>query len=82
MIEATLTSKGQITIPKKIRDALRIHTGDKVAFILGRDGRVILTTQTVTLDEFFGMFQHKSKGSLTNKDIHKAIATRMRRKFK
>ena len=82
MIEATLTSKGQITIPKKIRDVLRIHTGDKVAFILGRDGRVILTTQTVTMDDIFGMFRHKKRGKTTIEDMDKAIAKRMRRKFK
>ena len=38
---ATVTSKGQVTIPKPIRDALGIQTQDKVLFIL-EDDRVIL----------------------------------------
>ncbi|MFT4099652.1 MAG: type II toxin-antitoxin system PrlF family antitoxin [Burkholderiaceae bacterium] len=39
---ATLTSKGQITLPKSIRQALGVDTGGKVAFDL-RDGEVIVT---------------------------------------
>ncbi len=34
MAQATLTSKGQVTIPKEIRDALRLSTGEKIEFIL------------------------------------------------
>jgi antitoxin PrlF len=40
--QATLTSKGQITLPKSIRQALGVTTGEKVAFEL-RDGDVIVT---------------------------------------
>jgi len=40
---ATLTSKGQITLPKAIRQALGLITGGKVAFDL-RDGDVVVTS--------------------------------------
>ncbi len=33
MSSATLTSKGQITIPKEVRNSLGIDTGDRVEFI-------------------------------------------------
>ena len=82
MIEAKMTRKGQITLPKKLRDLLNLHTGDRVMFILRRDGTVLLTTQTVTLNDMFGAFDYKSKGKLTKKDIHNAISKRMRRKYK
>ena len=39
---ATLTSKGQITLPKSIRQALGVDTGGKVAFDL-RGGEVVVT---------------------------------------
>ncbi len=39
---ATLTSKGQITLPKSIRQILDVDTGAKVAFDL-REGQVIVT---------------------------------------
>lgn len=39
---ATLTSKGQITLPKSIRQVLGVDTGGKVAFDL-RDGEVVVS---------------------------------------
>ena len=38
----TLTSKGQVTIPKQIRDALHLAAGCSVAFALNREGDVVL----------------------------------------
>ena len=40
--DATLTSKGQTTIPKPIRDSLRMKAGDKMSFTLMPDGVVIM----------------------------------------
>ena len=40
---ATVTTKGQVTIPKAIRDQMGIRPNDKVDFIL-EDGRVVLRT--------------------------------------
>lgn len=40
--EATLTSKGQTTIPKPIRDGLGMKAGDRMSFTLMPDGVVIL----------------------------------------
>jgi AbrB family looped-hinge helix DNA binding protein len=38
----TVTSKGQVTIPKHVRDAMRIKPGTKVAFELNGDDQAIL----------------------------------------
>jgi AbrB family looped-hinge helix DNA binding protein len=38
----TLTSKGQVTIPKRIRDALRLLPGSAVEFSVNADGAVVL----------------------------------------
>jgi AbrB family looped-hinge helix DNA binding protein len=40
---AKVTAKGQVTIPKRIRDLLGIQAGCKVAFTLAEDGRVNLS---------------------------------------
>jgi antitoxin PrlF len=37
-----LTSKGQVTIPKHIRDALKLEPGSLVEFALNRDGEIVL----------------------------------------
>ena len=40
---ATMTAKGQITLPKTIRQALGVDVGAKVAFELHEDGQVIVS---------------------------------------
>ncbi len=42
MSAATLTSKGQITLPKPVRDALCLGVGDRVDFVAMPDGRYTL----------------------------------------
>jgi antitoxin PrlF len=54
MSQATLTSKGQITIPKAIRDALKLSVGCKVEFLVMRDGEVLLRPVTKTVDDVYG----------------------------
>ena len=39
----TVTSKGQVTLPKRLRDRLGIQPGSRVEFELAEDGRVFLT---------------------------------------
>ncbi len=41
-MESAITSKGQATIPKSIRDHLRLEPGDRVKFFIHPDGTVVL----------------------------------------
>ena len=41
-MEAMLSSKGQVTIPKAVRDRLRINPGDRFKFFFHPDGVIIL----------------------------------------
>ena len=38
---ATLTSKGQLTLPKALRERLRLETGDRIDFVVDDKGRLI-----------------------------------------
>ncbi len=40
MHESTLSSKGQVTVPKAIRELLRVEAGDKLRFVVAPDGSV------------------------------------------
>ena len=40
---STLTSKGQVTLPKSIRQALGVDVGSKIAFDLREDGEIVVT---------------------------------------
>ena len=42
MIRSKLTSKAQTTIPQAVREALRLHAGDEIAYVI-EDRRVVLT---------------------------------------
>ena len=74
---ATVTSKGQITIPKKVRDALEIGPGDRVSFVIRGDGVVELRPETVDLLDLYGMLQHEGEPvsiETMNEDIADAVA--------
>lgn len=58
---AAVTSKGQITIPKEIRDALHLHPGVRVDFVREKDGRVLFRPATRSLLDFSGMLRHAGR---------------------
>ena len=55
MPSSTITRKGQITLPKAIRAALRVQPGDRVAF--REDGTVVVQAETVELSALRGMLR-------------------------
>ena len=56
MTTATLTSKGQITIPADVRRALNVRTGDRVEFVQVEPGRFEIVAATRSVRELKGMF--------------------------
>jgi len=62
MPSATLTSKGQITIPKEVRDELGLRVGDRVAFRVIEDGRVIVEPETIDLCDLKGVLRPRRTG--------------------
>jgi AbrB family looped-hinge helix DNA binding protein len=54
MASAKLTSKGQITIPKDVRDALGVQPGDRIAFTIRRDGTVTVAADTIDIRSLRG----------------------------
>ena len=59
--DATLTSKGQTTIPKKIRDGLHMKTGDRMTFTLMPDGVVIMRVKNKHVSELAGLLHKKGR---------------------
>ena len=53
---ATMTAKGQITLPKAIRQALGVDVGAKVAFELHEDGQVVSRADTEHEDPAIGAY--------------------------
>jgi antitoxin PrlF len=51
---ATITSKGQVTIPKEVRQALQVHENDQLLFIVEGGQAVIIPLKKRPLTELFG----------------------------
>ena len=56
MTTATLTEKGQITIPSEVRKDLKVDAGDRVEFVWIAPGRYELMAATQEVTELKGMF--------------------------
>jgi AbrB family looped-hinge helix DNA binding protein len=78
MATSSVTSKGQITIPKRIREQLRLRTGDKVDFSVEQDGTVKLHPIAKRVSEVFGAFASKVPERLSDAEIKR----RLKRAFK
>lgn len=55
MFNATLTTKGQTTIPIEVREGLKLQPQDKLNFTLLPDGTVIMRTKKRSLTELVGI---------------------------
>ena len=61
MIVAKITSKGQVTIPKKIREFLDVDAQDRIEFILLEKGKVLITSEQNSAGALFGMLKHRKQ---------------------
>ena len=60
-IAATLTSKGQTTIPKEIRDGLGIKTGDQLTFTIMPDRSVVMRLKSGSIMALGGTLARKGQ---------------------
>ena len=73
-MQATLTSKGQITIPRKIREQLNLHSGDKLDFkIEGAAVTFSPARRKGTLEDFMNILP-KATRSYTIEEMNEGIA--------
>ncbi|MBI4997887.1 MAG: AbrB/MazE/SpoVT family DNA-binding domain-containing protein [Rhodocyclales bacterium] len=75
MSTATLTSKGQVTIPAAVRAALGVDAGDRVEFVQMEPGRFELVAATQSVTALKGLVRKPAK-PVTIEAMNKAIAVR------
>jgi len=78
-MEATLSSKGQATIPKAVRDRLQIKSGDRFKFFFHPDGVIILPK--ISTARLKGMIP-KPAQSISLEEIDRAIAEGATERFR
>ena len=78
MATATVTSKGQITIPVSVRHALKLDTGDRVEFVQVEPGRFEVIAATRPVQALKGMFGKAGlpSNAVSIEDMNQAIAAR------
>jgi AbrB family looped-hinge helix DNA binding protein len=73
MAISTVTSKGQVTIPKRIREQLRLKTGDKVDFRIEDDGTIRVYPVARRVSEVFGVFASKATKRYSTSELNKRV---------
>lgn len=73
MSAATLTTKGQITIPADVRRELNVQAGDRVEFVQVEPGRFEIVAATRSVRELKGMFG-KPRRTVTIEQMNRTIA--------
>ena len=81
MPQATLTTKGQVTIPKAVRDHLRLDTGARVDFIIDDDGTVVLRPLTRHVRELAGLLHRPGQPPLSAAQMKERVGARLRKRF-
>ena len=74
MATSTLTSKGQITVPKAIRDHLSLEAGDRVDFMINEDGTVEVRALERPIDELYGFLRRPGAAAVSLEQIDEAVA--------
>ena len=82
MTIATITSKGQVTIPKEIRDALTLNSGDKLEFEVNDRGDLLVRPVTRSVSDVFGRLQRSRPSAVTIEEMNRAIERRLSKSMK
>jgi antitoxin PrlF len=78
-MESAITVKGQATIPKAIRDHLRLKPGDRIKFFVHPDGTVVLLPKR-PISDLRGMVKSRKRVSI--EEMNEAIATQAVKRFR
>jgi antitoxin PrlF len=75
---ATLSSKGQIVIPKSIRELLGVKPGDTVDFVLQENGDVLIRPATQDVRKLKGILYRAGRKPVSIEEMNKAIKSKKR----
>lgn len=73
MPTATVTSRGQITLPKAVREQLRVEAGDQVDFSVNEQGQVIVRPVRLDITNLRGLLQRPRTRAVSVEAMNAAI---------
>jgi antitoxin PrlF len=74
----TLTSKGQITVPKAVREHLHLSTGDQVAFVILDGGQVVLRPLGRTVKDLCGFLRREHTSPVSADQLDESLMAHLR----
>ena len=74
MPASTITSKGQITLPKRIRERLNVAPGDRIDFVVEENGLVVVRPARSRLRQLRGMLRDRKRRPMSLGQMDAAIA--------
>ena len=75
---ATITSKGQVTIPIDVRKSLKLETGDKIEITVTKEGEAVLRLISKKVDEVFGKLKKANQKAVSIEEMNAAIKKRFK----
>lgn len=80
MAKGKITSKGQVTIPKEIREKLQLTPGDKILFEETDEGEVKISTQKKPIKDLRGILHRPGQKAKTVEEMNEGIAKYLKEK--
>lgn len=76
MLTAKLSTKGQLVVPKAIRDHLHLNAGDRLDFIIGDDGEVVIRPAVVDVRDLKGLLHEPGRRTVSLADMNHVVRDR------
>jgi AbrB family looped-hinge helix DNA binding protein len=80
MSVSTITSKGQTTIPKDIRNYLQVGAGDKIDFVINKNGQVVVEPAIRDVKELKGILSRPGVRAVSVNEMKAAVRSRFKNK--
>lgn len=82
MPSAIITSKGQVTIPKSIRDKLDLQKGDVLSFDIEPEGKITIKPEKESPDTAYGILYREGREALSIEEMESGVAEYFKQKYK
>lgn len=76
MPSSSVTAKGQTTIPKQIRDYLKLQPGNRIDYVVDESGNVVLRPATYHIRDLHGILHRPGQRPLKVEDMNRIIRQR------
>jgi AbrB family looped-hinge helix DNA binding protein len=74
---STLSTKGQLVVPKEVRDFLRLRPGDRIDFVVRDDGQVSIRPAVVDVHSLRGMLHRPGRAVVSVEQMKQAVRARV-----